>query len=120
MHRLLTIVLAAALAIAPSASSWCRTWCDSYHAPAEASECHHHDSASDVTVSGAASCDDGTWQAAVYEGGRAPRVPAPTVYPVAPSAVAASVRGPSSGFTLTPAWCRAVAVHRPLTLVLRI
>lgn len=120
MDRILTLVLAAALALAPGASAWCRAWCDSHHAPAMTSECHHHESGSDVTVAAAASCDDGTWQSAIYEGGRAPRVPAPTVYAVVPSAAASSLPVPGGASTLTPTWSHAAAVHRPLALVLRI
>lgn len=80
MTRLLALVVAATLAIAPSTSAWCRAWCDNRHHPATSAECHHHADPDAAAMTADGSCADAVAQAVVYVGTDAPRVSAPVSY----------------------------------------
>ena len=104
MTRLLALVVAATLAIAPSTSAWCRAWCDSQHQQATATECHHHADTDGAAMTADGSCVDAVAQAVGYVGTDAPRVSAPVSYtaPAYAPLVFASMPGVSYGSPLMP------------------
>jgi hypothetical protein len=105
MTRLLALVVATALAIAPSTSAWCRAWCDSQHPPATSSECHHHADSDAAGVTAGGSCVDVMAQAVVYVGADVPRLSAPvsaTAHAYDTLRVLASMPHASDGFALVP------------------